>query len=77
MVDVNRVNEFCTIAVDPADPERRTLYAGDYTLGLFVSRDCGVTWDPVNEGLNAVVVYDLAVIPGTETLPGGHRFRHL
>jgi photosystem II stability/assembly factor-like uncharacterized protein len=52
---------FMTLTVHPADST--VLIASDYYEGIFKSQDSGQTWTPISEGLNAVIVYDVAVDP--------------
>ncbi len=47
------------LAVDPRNPDR--IYVGDYALGVVRTGDAGQTWTPVNQGLDAVIVYDVDV----------------
>jgi len=49
-----------TLVFDPVDPT--TLYAGTES-GVFVSTDGARTWEPLNDGLLAGPVYDLAIDP--------------
>jgi photosystem II stability/assembly factor-like uncharacterized protein len=53
--------DFISLAAHPA--QGNVLYAGDRNLGIFRSQDFGQTWSPVNEGVEAVIVYDVAVDP--------------
>lgn len=53
--------DFISLAVHPA--QGKVLYAGDRNLGIFKSQDSGRTWSPVNKGVEAVIVYDVAVDP--------------
>lgn len=50
---------FNTVAIDPFDPQQ--VYVGDDTLGVLRSLDQGRSWAPINQGLAAVLVYDLDV----------------
>jgi photosystem II stability/assembly factor-like uncharacterized protein/long-subunit fatty acid transport protein len=50
------------LAVDPVNAER--LFGGDIGLGVLRSLNHGQSWTPVNQGLDAVVVYDLDVEDG-------------
>ena len=52
---------FLTLSVHPSDPD--VIYGGHYNLGMFKSQDHGQTWKPINQGLNAVIVKDVAVDP--------------
>ena len=53
--------DFLTIAVHPVSGE--ILLAGDRNLGVYKSQDHGQTWTPFNNGINAVIVYDVAIDP--------------
>ena len=53
--------QFLTLAVHPTDNE--VIFGGDIALGLFRSEDHGQTWKPVNNGINAVIVYDVVIDP--------------
>lgn len=53
--------EFNTLAVHPTNSE--ILLAGDFQYGLFKSVDHGQNWTPYMEGIEAVIVYDVAVDP--------------
>ena len=55
-------NTRCRPVFHPSDPN--TIYAGNgYRGGLSISRDRGVTWAPIGEGLPAGLV-ELAIDPG-------------
>ena len=56
---------FIPLSVHPSDGE--ILFAGDLNLGVYQSTDHGQTWAPVNNGINAVVVYDVAIDPKDST----------
>ena len=43
------------------------MFGGDASLGLYKSQDHGQTWEPVNEGINAVVVNDIVIDPRDRT----------
>lgn len=58
-VDSRHANQLYTIAVSTADKD--VIYGGDLGLGVVQSPDHGQTWTPVNEGLDAVLVYDVDV----------------
>ena len=45
------------LAVHPTDAG--TLLGGDLSLGLLSSMDHGQQWTPINQGLDAVIVYDV------------------
>ena len=53
-------NQFLTLAIDQTTP---TVYGGSINLGVFRSGDHGQTWTSINNGINAVIVYDVAVDP--------------
>lgn len=61
--------KFKCIAVHPTMPD--IILGGDHYLGvykgLYGSQSGGYTWTPVNEGLTAVVVYDVAIDPDAST----------
>ena len=52
---------FLTLAVHPTDSE--VIVGGDIGHGLFRSEDHGQTWTPINNGVNAVMVYDVVIDP--------------
>ena len=64
-IDPNIANRLNTLAVHPADG--RKVFGGDAGLGVIASTDGGRNWMPVNDGINAVVIYDVAVDPGEKT----------
>ena len=39
-----------SIAIDPTDSQK--IYAADHQSGIYLSRDGGVNWVPINEGLS-------------------------
>ncbi len=45
------------LAIHPTDAG--TVLGGDQSLGVLTSRDHGQNWTPINEGLDAVTVYDV------------------
>jgi photosystem II stability/assembly factor-like uncharacterized protein len=54
-----------SVAVDPANPD--LLWAGYYAPGgLAASRDAGLTWTVVAQGLRDNPVFDLLVLPGSQ-----------
>jgi photosystem II stability/assembly factor-like uncharacterized protein len=53
--------QFLVLAVDPANSE--SIYGGDISLGIYRSADHGQTWSPINNGINAVIVYEVEVDP--------------
>ena len=53
---------FNCLAVHPAEAD--ILMGGDSSLGVFISRDSGQNWTPINQGLDAVIVYDVDVETG-------------
>ena len=53
---------FNCLAVHPDNADM--LLGGDASLGVFVSRDAGQNWAPSNQGLDAVIVYDVDVETG-------------
>jgi photosystem II stability/assembly factor-like uncharacterized protein len=57
--------QFLTLAVSPTNGE--TVYGGDIGLGMFRSSDHGKTWTPINNGINAIVVYDVQTDPKDST----------
>lgn len=56
---------FIPLSIHPSDSE--ILFAGDLNLGIYQSMDHGQTWTQVNDGLNAVIVYDVAIDPRDST----------
>jgi hypothetical protein len=56
------VNAFAVDASDPTAPGVSVLYAGT-DIGVFHSRDAGVTWLPFGQGLPRVSVFDMAIQP--------------
>jgi hypothetical protein len=57
--------DFISIGIHPTNAE--LLFAGDRNLGVYRSEDHGQNWTPINNGLNAVIVYDVAVDPNDST----------
>jgi photosystem II stability/assembly factor-like uncharacterized protein len=51
------------LAIDPDSPD--TLFAGT-DIGVFVTRNGGVSWTPFSAGLPRVAVFDLAIYDGAE-----------
>ena len=56
------VNAFAVDASDPTAPGVSILYAGT-DIGVYHSRDAGVTWLPFGQGLPRVSVLDMAIQP--------------
>lgn len=56
---------FYCLAAHPTNPE--LVFAGHLNRGVYKSQDHGQTWAPVNDGLTAVVVKDVAVDPNSAT----------
>ena len=54
------------LAIDPVSPS--TLYASEYSNGVFKTTDGGANWAPANTGISAPVVHDLAVDPATPSI---------
>jgi len=52
---------FKTLVVHPANGE--AVFGGDDNLGVFRSDDHGQAWTAINNAINAVIVYDVAVDP--------------
>ncbi|MFV1951282.1 MAG: WD40/YVTN/BNR-like repeat-containing protein [Nitrospinota bacterium] len=52
---------FNLLTIHPANSE--VIIAGDNTKGIFKSDDHGQTWTPISKGVNAVIVYDVAIDP--------------
>jgi hypothetical protein len=57
--------QFLSLAVHPTDNE--VIVGGDIGLGLFKSETHGQTWTPINNGINAVMVYDVVIDPKDST----------
>lgn len=53
--------QFLTLAVHSTNSE--VLFGGELNLGIFRSQDHGQTWTPINDGINAVIVYGVAIDP--------------
>lgn len=56
---------FFPLSIHPSDSE--ILFAGDVNLGVYKSTDHGQSWAQVNNGINAVIVYDVAIDPRDST----------
>ncbi len=52
-----------SLAIHPTKSE--IIIAGEFKEGIFRSEDHGQTWNPVNNGVNAVIVYDVAIDPNS------------
>jgi photosystem II stability/assembly factor-like uncharacterized protein len=52
---------FSTLAIHPTNGE--VIFGGDFNYGVFRSGDHGRTWSPMNNGINAVFVYDVGIDP--------------
>jgi photosystem II stability/assembly factor-like uncharacterized protein/long-subunit fatty acid transport protein len=61
IIDSKVATKLNTIAVDTVDSNN--LIAGDAGLGIIKSLDNGLSWTPANDGINAVIVYDVIVDP--------------
>ena len=48
-----------SIVIDPVEPS--TIYAADFSLGVYMSTDGGLTWTPINEGLSTKAVIAMAL----------------
>jgi photosystem II stability/assembly factor-like uncharacterized protein len=51
-----------TVMVDPAEPN--TVWAGVEIDALFRSKNGGVTWQPLGQGLSSRDIHGLAIVPG-------------
>ena len=61
VVDTRYATQLYCLAVGTANPD--VVYGGDGGLGMVRTADYGQTWTPVNQGLDAVLVYDVDVDP--------------
>ncbi len=57
--------QFTALTVHPANGE--IIYAGDINSGAYKSLNYGQTWTPINNGINAVIVYDVKIDPNDST----------
>jgi len=57
--------QFITLAVHPTDSS--TILGGELNLGVYKSVDSGQNWTSINTGVNAVIVYDVAIDPNDST----------
>jgi hypothetical protein len=48
-----------SIVIDPKEPQ--TVYAADYSLGVYMSTDGGLSWNSINDGLSTKAVTALAL----------------
>jgi photosystem II stability/assembly factor-like uncharacterized protein len=53
--------EFNSLAVHPANSN--VIFGGERHLGIYKSQDYGQSWYPANNGISAVLVYDVAIDP--------------
>ncbi len=58
-LDTQNAYALRSLAVHPTNAER--IFGGDETLGMLRTLDHGQSWTPVNQGLDAVIVYDVDV----------------
>jgi len=63
-------NDFYSLAVHPRNTKDRVtevIFAGDFNLGIYKgiydSQADDYSWTPVNNGINSVIVYDVAIDP--------------
>jgi photosystem II stability/assembly factor-like uncharacterized protein/long-subunit fatty acid transport protein len=61
IIDSKFATRLNTLAVDTVNSNN--LIAGDAGLGIIKSLDHGLSWTPYKEGINSVIVYDVAVDP--------------
>jgi len=54
-------NHFQALAVHPVNSQ--VLFGGELVRGVYKSRDGGKNWTPINNGLDALLVYDVAADP--------------
>ncbi len=48
-----------SIVIDPINSE--IVYAADYSLGVYMSTDGGISWDTINDGLSTKAVNSMAI----------------
>jgi photosystem II stability/assembly factor-like uncharacterized protein len=48
-----------SIVIDPANP--KTIYAADFSSGIYMSTDGGMNWQMINDGLSTRAVSALAI----------------
>ncbi|MEA3385928.1 MAG: hypothetical protein U9Q89_05695, partial [Thermodesulfobacteriota bacterium] len=53
--------EFNSLAVHPANS--KVIFGGERHLGIYKSQDYGQSWYAANNGISAVLVYDMAINP--------------
>lgn len=59
-------------------PKNKKLYAATLTEGVFVSKDYGRTWKPINQGLHVRKVWTVEADPNlSSTLYAGTHYGHL
>jgi photosystem II stability/assembly factor-like uncharacterized protein/long-subunit fatty acid transport protein len=56
-LDTQNASALRSLAVHPTDADQ--IFGGDETLGMLHTLDHGQSWTPVNQGLDAVIVYDV------------------
>lgn len=56
-LDTQNATALRSLAVHPTDADQ--VFGGDETLGMLRTQDHGQSWIPINEGLDAVIVYDV------------------
>ncbi|MGA1842477.1 MAG: hypothetical protein ACMUIU_17825 [bacterium] len=68
LVDPNKnifLSGFLTLAVHPSNGN--IIFGGELNLGVFKSQDRGQTWEPINNGINAMIVNDIVIDPNDST----------
>ncbi|MCK4487792.1 MAG: hypothetical protein KAU38_13670, partial [Desulfobacterales bacterium] len=61
--------QFLTLAVRPSDDPSpsEVIFGGELARGVYKSQDHGQVWTPVNNGINALIIYDVDVDPNDAT----------